>query len=43
MTNIVPIESVTEKIYLIRGVKVMLDKDIAALYGVENRVQHSLR
>ena len=38
MTNIVPIESVTEKIYLIRGVKVMLDKDLAALYGVENKV-----
>ena len=38
MTNIVPIESVTEKIYLIRGIKVMLDKDLAALYGVGNKV-----
>ena len=38
MTNIVPTESVTEKIYLIRGVKVMLDKDLADLYGVKNKV-----
>ena len=38
MTNIVPIEKVTEKIYHIRGVKVMVDKDLAALYGVKNKV-----
>jgi hypothetical protein len=37
MSRIVPIEKITEKIYLIRGVKVMLDKDLAALYGVENK------
>jgi hypothetical protein len=31
---IVPDEIVLSKIYLIRGVKVMLDKDLAELYGV---------
>ena len=31
---IVPEETVMNKIYLIRGQKVMLDKDLAALYGV---------
>jgi len=36
MSNIpiVPEETVMNKIYLIRGQKVMLDKDLAALYGV---------
>jgi len=38
MSKIVPIEKITEKIYLIRSARVMLDKDLAALYGVENRV-----
>ena len=38
MSKIVPIEKITEKIYLIRGARVMLDRDLAALYGVENRV-----
>jgi hypothetical protein len=38
MPNIVQIDKITEKIYLFRGVKVMLDKDLAALYGVENKV-----
>ena len=31
---VVPDEIVMNKIYLIRGVKVMLDKDLAELYGV---------
>jgi hypothetical protein len=34
----IPIERIAEKIYLIRGEKVMLDSDLAALYGVETRV-----
>lgn len=34
-TNIIPIE---KKILTIRGVKVMLDSDLASLYGVETRV-----
>jgi hypothetical protein len=38
MTTLVPIELIPSKIYLIRGIKVMLDKDLAALYGVETRV-----
>lgn len=35
MSDIVPVESIVNKIYLFRGVKVMLDRDIAELYGVE--------
>lgn len=31
---IVPEELIMSKIYLIRGIKVMLDKDLAELYGV---------
>jgi hypothetical protein len=35
---VIPIERVQQVIYLIRGQKVMLDKDLAKLYGVETRV-----
>jgi hypothetical protein len=38
MTNIVPIERLTKKIYLIIGMAVMLDRDLAELYGVETKV-----
>jgi hypothetical protein len=38
MPIIVPIERVTKKIYLIRGMRVMLDRDLAKLYGVETKV-----
>ena len=38
MNNIIPIENITGLIYLIRGKKVMLDRDLAALYGVETKV-----
>ena len=31
-------ESIQQRIYLIRGHKVMLDSDLAELYGVETRV-----
>jgi hypothetical protein len=31
-------EAIISKIYLIRGKKVMLDRDLAELYGVETRV-----
>ena len=34
---VVPNERIIDKIYLIRGQKVMLDRDLAALYGVETR------
>ncbi len=35
MDSIVPIDVIERKIYLIRGQKVMLDKDLAILYGVK--------
>ena len=34
---IIPVERIEQSIYLIRGLKVMLDRDLAALYGVEAR------
>jgi hypothetical protein len=33
-TNLIPIEKIEEAIYLIRGEKVMLDRDLAKLYDV---------
>ena len=38
MDTTVPVERITSKIYLIRGMKVMLDRDLAELYGVETKV-----
>jgi hypothetical protein len=38
MKTIMPIEVIERKIYLIRGLKVMLSNDLAGLYGVEPRV-----
>ena len=38
MTTSMPIERITNKIYLIRNKKVMLDRDLAELYGVETKV-----
>jgi len=35
---IIPDETLFNKIYLIRGQKVMLDRDLAELYGVETKV-----
>ncbi len=35
--SIVPMERVEQAIYLIRGQKVMLDRDLAILYGVETK------
>jgi hypothetical protein len=37
MDAIVPVEVIEGKIYLIRGQKVMLDSDLAELYGVPTR------
>jgi len=37
-TEIVPEEIIASKIYLLRKQQVMLDKDLAELYGVETRV-----
>ncbi len=38
MSELVPVERIERKIYLIRGQKVMLDRDLAELYGVETKV-----
>jgi len=38
MADLVPAEIIVSKIFLIRGQKVMLDRDLAGLYGVETRV-----
>jgi hypothetical protein len=38
MTEFIPIELIARKIYLIRGIKVMLDRDLSELYGVETKV-----
>ena len=35
MKELMPIEIIERKIYMIRGHKVLLDSDLAALYGVE--------
>tara|TARA_B100000614_G_C14548131_1_gene492881 strand:- start:1901 stop:2422 length:522 start_codon:yes stop_codon:yes gene_type:complete len=36
--ELITIEQITGKIYTIRGIKVMLDRDLASLYEVETRV-----
>lgn len=38
MKYLVPVERITGMIYLIRGQKAMLDRDLAHLYGIETRV-----
>jgi hypothetical protein len=38
MSNIITPETIESKIYLIRGQKVMLDNDLAELYGVATKV-----
>jgi hypothetical protein len=38
MQHIVPMERITSKIYVIRDTRVMLDRDLAELYGVETKV-----
>lgn len=35
MTTVVPVESIVSKIVFLRGEKVLLDQDLAELYGVE--------
>lgn len=37
MNDIIPVERITNKIYFIRKQKVMLDRDLAELYGVETK------
>ena len=33
-TELIPIEAISQRIFIIRGVKVMLDADLAQLYGI---------
>lgn len=37
MNEIIPVETVTNKIHAIRGYKVILDRDLAQLYGVTTK------
>jgi len=37
MTQIIASEAITDKIYFIRGTRVMLDRDLAELYSVETK------
>lgn len=37
MKHIVPVEAIAHKIYLVRGQKIMLDSDLAKLYGVNTK------
>ncbi|MEA2095300.1 MAG: ORF6N domain-containing protein [Candidatus Cloacimonadota bacterium] len=38
MSNVMPLKSLMNKIIYLRGQKVMLDSDLAELYGVETKV-----
>ncbi|WP_031386436.1 ORF6N domain-containing protein [Desulfonatronum thiodismutans] len=38
MADLVPMESITGKILVLRGLRVMLDRDLADLYGVETKL-----
>ena len=37
MTDLIPLESIIGKIVFLRGEKVLLDRDLAELYGVETK------
>jgi len=37
-SNLIPVERIEKAIYFIRGQKVMLDRDLAHLYGVSTKV-----
>ena len=37
MNKMIPVEVIEKKIFLIRGQKVMIDRDIAEMYGVETK------
>ena len=37
MTDLISVDSITKRIYHIRGQKVMLDRDLAELYGVKTK------
>lgn len=35
MNSLIPVEAIADKIYFVRGHKVLMDRDLAGLYGVE--------
>jgi hypothetical protein len=37
MTHLIPIENISSKIFMIRGQKVMIDRDLAELYSVSTK------
>ena len=37
MNDLIPIENIAQKIYFIRGQKVMLDSDLAVFYGIKTK------
>jgi hypothetical protein len=37
-SSLIPVERIEKAIYVIRGQKVMLDRDLAQLYEVETRI-----
>lgn len=37
MKSLIPQEHIESKIHIIRGIKIMLDRDLAGLYGVETK------
>ena len=37
MATLIPVELIASKIYLTRGIKVMLDRDLSELYDVETK------
>jgi len=39
-THLVPMDKIRQAIFLVRGQKVMLDRDLALLYGVETRTMN---
>ena len=43
MKSLVPIEVIEKKILLINGQKIMLDSDLAELYGVETKILSKVR
>lgn len=38
MIQLIPVEIITDKILLIRSQKVLIDRDLAKLYGVQTKV-----
>lgn len=38
MKSVIPLESIEQRVLMLRGHKVLLDRDLAKLYGVETRV-----